>query len=268
MKALGLTGALGSFPAFTVWTRRFFDAIFPDTMLLDRLSFWEDALPRSGPLNMALDESMMEQATEPWLRIYQWSEPTVSIGFSQSLGVIPEAHRARPVVRRWTGGGVVVHDGDWTYTLAVPAAHPFGDQPAGESYRQIHEAMIAALAASGIADCLLQPVSTSDGMGVCFTEPARYDVVRNGQKIAGAAQRRSRAGFLHQGTVQPLKAPPGFAWNFARALAVEPMVIAQADAEGRLLDRARKLCAEKYHTESWLHERRSATGKSSADSAA
>lgn len=225
-------------------------------MLFDQLSFWEDTTPRSGPLNMALDEAMMEQASEPWLRIYQWSEPTVSIGFSQSLSAIPESNRAWPVVRRWTGGGVVVHDGDWTYTLAVPAAHPFGDRPAGESYRQIHEAMIAALAASGISDCLLQPVSTSDGMGVCFTEPARFDVVRNGQKIAGAAQRRSRAGFLHQGTVQPLQPPPEFAWKFARALAGKPVAIAQADVVKRMVERADALCSEKYGAESWLHDRR------------
>ncbi len=231
-------------------------------MLLDKLCFWEDALPRSGSLNMALDESMMEQASEPWLRIYQWSEPTVSIGFSQALGVIPESHRAWPVVRRWTGGGVVVHDGDWTYTLAIPTTHPFGDQPAGESYRQIHEAMIAAFAASGIADCLLQPVSTSDGMGVCFSEPARFDVVRNGKKIAGAAQRRSRAGYLHQGTLQHLQPPPGFACNFACALAHEPVSINQADADKALMDRAQILCSEKYRTESWLHERRSTLEKS------
>lgn len=231
-------------------------------MLLEKLCLWEDAVPRPGPLNMALDEAMMEQATEPWLRIYKWSVPTVSIGFSQALRVIPESKRAWPVVRRWTGGGVVVHDGDWTYTLAVPAGYPFGEQPAGESYRQIHEAMIAALAVSGITDCLLQPLSTSDGMGVCFTEPARYDVVRNGQKIAGAAQRRSRTGFLHQGTVQSLQPPPGFAWNFAGLLALEPTAITQTDAEKTLMGCAQILCAEKYGTESWLHDRRSGLGKS------
>ncbi|MEI6536315.1 MAG: hypothetical protein WCN98_13290 [Verrucomicrobiaceae bacterium] len=237
-------------------------------MLLEKLCIWDDTRPRSGPLNMALDEAMMEQAVEPWLRIYRWSEPTLSIGFSQTLKVIPESKRKWPVVRRWTGGGLVVHDGDWTYTLAVPANHPFGEQSAGGSYRQIHEAMIAALAASGIEDCLLQTVSTSDGMGVCFTEPARFDVVRNGQKIAGAAQRRSRVGFLHQGTVQPLQPPSGFAWNFARALALEPVVIAQVDAERRLLDRAQILCSEKYRTDSWLHERRAVTEKSSVIPAA
>lgn len=247
---------------------RILDSHFSATMLLDKLCFWEDTLTRSGPLNMALDESMMEMASNPWLRVYQWNEPTVSIGFSQSLDLIPESMRAWPVVRRWTGGGVVAHDGDWTYTLAVPAAHPFGAQAAGDSYRQIHEAIIEALALSGIADCALQPVSTSDGMGVCFTEPARYDVVRQGQKIAGAAQRRSRAGFLHQGTVQPLKPPVSFALNFARVLAGVVVVVTQADAERDLLERARTLCADKYDSDSWLHERRSALGKSTNVNAA
>ncbi len=227
-------------------------------MKLDTLRLWHDATPRSGALNMAFDEAMLDAAQEPWLRVYRWQVPTISIGFSQSLTVIPEARRNWPVVRRWTGGGVVEHDGDWTYTLAVPVDFPLCDQRAVETYRWIHEGMIAALAHLGIGGCSLQAESMSDGMGVCFEEPARFDVVHEGKKIAGAAQRRSsRSGFLHQGTIQPLKPPAEFELEFARALANKPTVVSQNDALKLLQERSEILAVEKYGAASWLEDRRS-----------
>jgi lipoyl(octanoyl) transferase len=227
-------------------------------MKLDTLRLWHDVTPRSGALNMAFDEAMLEAAAEPWLRVYHWERPTISIGFSQPLTLIPAERRGWPVVRRWTGGGVVEHDGDWTYTLAVPARLALGEQRAVETYRWIHEAMVAALEESGVAGCSLQPESTSDGMGVCFEEPARFDVVHEGRKIAGAAQRRARTGFLHQGTIQPLKPPAGFALAFARALARQPEEVNQDDALGVFAERASILAADKYGAASWLADRRAA----------
>ena len=153
--------------------------------LLANLCFWEDEIPRDGALNMALDEVMLESARVPWLRIYRWDAPTVSIGFSQPVTVVPDQFRKYPVVRRWTGGGVVVHDGDWTYTLAIPRQDGAGGLTPGQTYQWIHASMISALTDAGIGNCELQNVSTSDGMGVCFVEPARHDVVRQGRKIAG-----------------------------------------------------------------------------------
>src|SRR6188472_1399388 len=104
-------------------------------MKLESLRLWHDVTPRDGALNMAFDEAMLEVAQEPWLRVYHWREPTISFGFSQPPGAIPPQHRLWPAVRRWTGGGVVEHDGDWTYTLAVPACVSLGDQSAGDTYR-------------------------------------------------------------------------------------------------------------------------------------
>lgn len=228
-------------------------------MKLGTLCLWHDVTPRIGALNMALDEAMLEAAQEPWLRVYHWRQRTISIGYSQPLDSIPEALRGWPVVRRWTGGGVVEHNGDWAYTLAVPARIALGDRRAVETYRWIHEAMIAALSESGIGGCSLQPESAGDGMGVCFEEPARFDVVHAGRKIAGAAQRRSKSGFLHQGTIQPLVPPVGFALAFARALAITPAVVNQEEAQHLLLRRAEILAAEKYGAASWLENRRALT---------
>ena len=224
-------------------------------MKLPRLTFWHDLTPRPGSLNMALDEAMLGAATDPWLRVYAWDRPTISIGFSQPLSAVPEAYQAWPVVRRWTGGGVVVHDSDWTYTLTAPRGHPLCEQPAPQTYHWIHEAMIAALEEAGITGSTLQPLSTSDGMGVCFVEPAKYDVVWQGQKIAGAGQRRTRAGFLHQGTLQPVQVPADFGSMFAKHLAEEVSVISQTDAWSLLMKEADLLTHQKYGAPSWLTER-------------
>jgi lipoyl(octanoyl) transferase len=224
-------------------------------MTLPALHLWHDTVPRSGPLNMALDEAMLLSAREPWMRIYQWQEPTISIGFSQELDRVQAEHREWPLVRRWTGGGVVVHDGDWTYTLAAPQGSSLCEMRATESYRLIHEAMVAALHESGIPGCLLQAESTSDGMGVCFVEPAKFDVVQRGQKIAGAAQRRAKAGFLHQGTVQPLQVPEGFGLAFARQLAHEVEIIPQSQAETALMAAAEDLVQRKYGSVEWTRHR-------------
>jgi len=222
---------------------------------LASLQLWHDTTPRSGSMNMALDEAMLLCAREPWLRVYHWSEPTISIGFSQELDRVQAEHRGWPLVRRWTGGGVVVHDGDWTYTLAAPQGSALCEMRATESYRLIHEAMVAALHESGIADCALQSESTSDGMGVCFVEPAKYDVVQRGQKIAGAAQRRAKAGFLHQGTVQPLKVPEDFGGALARQLANEVGMIPQFQAEAALMAVAEDLAQRKYGSAEWTQHR-------------
>src|SRR6188768_2961812 len=139
-------------------------------MKLESLRLWRDVTPRDGAWNMAFDEAMLRAAREPWLRVYEWREPTISIGFSQPLSAIPDARRHWPVVRRWTGGGVVEHDGDWTYTLAVPASLAVSEKRAADTYRWIHEAIIGAFGELGITGCSLQAQSTSDGIGVCFEE--------------------------------------------------------------------------------------------------
>jgi lipoate-protein ligase A len=224
-------------------------------MKLPRLIYWHDTAPRAGALNMSLDEAMLNQAADPWLRVYRWEQPSISIGFSQNVGAVPEPYQGWPIVRRWTGGGVVVHDGDWTYTLVAPRGHPLCEQPAPQTYHWIHEAMIAALEEAGIHGSTLQPLNTSDGMGVCFVEPAKYDVVYQGQKIAGAGQRRTRAGLLHQGTLQPVKVPENFGSLFARHLSESVAEFTQAEAESRLLAEAQNLAAYKYGAASWLSDR-------------
>jgi len=145
----------------------------------------------------------------------------------------------RPLIRRPTGGGIVPHDADWTYSLAFPPGHEWHSLKAEESYRRVHEWIQSAFAKldvitelapgckksipsfrssrreeapSSSAECgvrsaelnqsLLTSAATSVLPGQCFVGYEKFDLLWNGQKIAGAAQRRNKLGLLIQGSVQ------------------------------------------------------------------
>jgi lipoate-protein ligase A len=121
----------------------------------------------------------------------------------------------RPLVRRPTGGGVVPHDADWTYSLVFPAQHDWHRLKAAESYRRLHEWIGAAFARLDVP-AALAAASQKEIPGHCFAGPDKSDLLWRGRKIAGAAQRRTRAGLLIQGSVQPpLPALDRSAWESA-----------------------------------------------------
>jgi lipoate-protein ligase A len=105
------------------------------------------------------------------------------------------------LVRRPTGGGIVPHDSDWTYSLASPAGHEWYALKAIESYRRVHEWIRQAFAKLDLASELASSARKA-GAGECFSGHERFDVLWRGKKIAGAAQRRTRDGLLIQGSIQ------------------------------------------------------------------
>lgn len=165
------------------------------------LRLWVDPLRRSGPESMAVDEWLLETATAPLLRVYRWQGDWASVGY---FGKIAEAQAAIPRVswvRRWTGGGIVDHRADWTYTLVVPQAEPLASWRGSEIYRAIHAALADALVAEGIAARLCGG-DEETGAALCFENPVNHDLLGpDGRKLSGAGQRRSRQGLLHQGSV-------------------------------------------------------------------
>jgi lipoate-protein ligase A len=155
--------------------------------------------------NMALDEALLERASivgRPVLRFYGWREPAATFGYFQRFKEVAAWTHLRPLIRRPTGGGLVPHDRDWTYSLVFPPTHFWHRLPAVESYRRVHEGVHQAFASLGIKTELApSPLRLTPGQ--CFAGAERFDVVRDGAKIAGAAQRRNRQGLLIQGSVQP-----------------------------------------------------------------
>jgi lipoate-protein ligase A len=155
--------------------------------------------------NMALDEALLEampRMQKPALRFYGWTERAASFGYFQKFSEIERTTLLRPLVRRPTGGGLVPHDADWTYSLALPTSHDWYSTSAIESYRRIHEWIQAAFAELKVATELAACCRKS-APGQCFVGYEKSDVLWQGKKIAGAAQRRSKQGLLIQGSVQP-----------------------------------------------------------------
>jgi lipoate-protein ligase A len=155
--------------------------------------------------NMALDEALLESAAQigaPVLRFYGWTEPAATFGYFQKFSEVEAATKLRPLVRRPTGGGIVPHDADWTYSFVVPPNHDWHQLKAEGSYRRIHEWIQAAFAKLKIQTELATSAKKS-ALGQCFSGHEKFDLLRLGRKIAGAAQRRNKLGLLIQGSVQP-----------------------------------------------------------------
>lgn len=219
------------------------------TSLFDQLILHLDPTPHDGPWNMAADQAWLELSEVPVLRVYRWDEPTATIGYAQNLTKLGDALPPWPVVRRWTGGGVVLHENDFTYSVIVPAVHPWSQTNPLDSYRVIHESLAKALddgsRLAGMDDLIENPF--------CFVAPALHDVIRDKVKVAGAGQRRGKLGVLHQGSVQQLQLQEDFWPRWAAQLATNVLVKHEMNAS--MLERAKELTQKRYSLASWLNER-------------
>lgn len=216
------------------------------------LSLILDTEPHPAALNMAIDQTILETTTVPVLRVYQWDRPSISIGYSHDYMALQSSLPGWPVVRRWTGGGVVWHQQDSTYSLTVPACDPWSQTRPVESYRQVHGSLAQTLNEAGEGPCTLVGEEDRKEGALCFEAPALFDIARRGLKIAGAGQRRSRLGMLHQGSLKVVPDEAFWsAWAARLALKVETRRHLPSDLETK----AHGLVQTRYGTEEWLLRR-------------
>lgn len=163
---------------------------------------------------MALDEVLLDAVADgrssPVLRLYRWQPATVTLGYGQSLGRdvdIKACHEAGlDIVRRVTGGRAVLHQDEVTYAVIAPVHEGRFQGTVLDCYRVIAEVLRETVSAFGV-DAELVPgsrtVSSAEGGGraVCFTAPSQYELVVDGRKIAGSAQRRVGRTFLQHGSL-------------------------------------------------------------------
>ncbi len=155
--------------------------------------------------NMALDEALLEAMPRlqmPVLRFYSWTEPAATFGYFQKFSEVAQTTHLRPLIRRPTGGGIVPHEADWTYSAVFPAGHEWHSLKAEESYRRIHDWLRLAFSELGV-ETELAPCCKKTLPGQCFVGHEKSDLLWRDTKIAGAAQRRNKLGLLIQGSVQP-----------------------------------------------------------------
>ena len=215
-----------------------------------------DATPRSAAMNMAIDEALLECAKIPSIRFYRWTSPALSFGYFGKFVDVATYATQRDVVRRWTGGGIVFHGDDLTYSVVIPAHHVVFSESSMSIYEKIHRSLRNALAADGeraeLASVADAAVSDCGYNGACFANPVHADVMVNGRKVAGAAQRRARAGLLHQGSIQYVDLANGLAERFARELCD---VFYERSLSEAVVERARQIAEQKYGTAAWLRRR-------------
>lgn len=178
----------------------------------------------SPAANMAEDILLLESLSAVTLRPYGWAFPCMTFGYSQCWAFAQTQAEGLPLVRRPTGGGVVDHRNDFTYSLLLPTAHPLSRAKASESYRFVHEALAEALGDQAESVPCVGKAQRS-APTVCFQRPEVFDLVVPGthEKLAGAAQKRNRHGLLLQGSVNKKRAPRvaevNFVQHFANILA-------------------------------------------------
>ncbi len=229
--------------------------------LFGRLEVIDDEQPLGAALNMATDEALLEGlAGVPLLRIYGWQRAAVSFGYFDEVAPVRLAYPGREWVRRWTGGGIVEHGLDFTYSLLVPRTHALTTWRAEESYRFLHGMVALAIAAaspaiSGIEEHQPSSMATAPASRACFVNPVRHDLLLAGHKIAGAAQRRTRRGWLHQGSIRL----PGETADLYRRLrrtlpAALGAAIQRRSTRPEEAAAARQLVRSKYGNDAWTNK--------------
>src|SRR5450755_1444903 len=163
------------------------------------LEVYHDGTPRSAAMNMAIDEVLLESAKIPSLRFYRWDHAALSFGYFGRYADVAPHQSERDLVRRWTGGGVVLHGEDLTYSLVIPAHDSSFANSSMSIYAAVHEEIRRALVASGkraelatvarlsrVVDtgtAVSDPPEAGYNAGHCFANPVRADVLVNGQKV-------------------------------------------------------------------------------------
>lgn len=171
----------------------------------------------SAEENMRFDEKLLDELTLPTLHLYQWDHLAATYGYfirpEKHLDLKKAASHGLDLARRPTGGGIVFHIWDMAFSFLLPSSHPAFSQNTLENYRFVNQAVLEAMESFLQTPAELIPQNApslgADCQNFCMAKPTQYDVVHKGMKIAGAAQRKKRQGYLHQGTIALAK--PDFA---------------------------------------------------------
>src|SRR5215813_15009221 len=169
---------------------------------------------RDGTSNMSIDAALLEEieaSPEPRtvVRFYGWETPTISLGRNQKIERAVDAGYCHAngidIVHRPTGGRAVLHDDELTYAVISNDTEAFGDTIYG-NYKRVSEALCLGYKRLGVPAVLSpmthkSPIMEDGGDPPCFVSPSRYELLVNGRKIVGSAQRRVSRSFLQHGSM-------------------------------------------------------------------
>jgi len=173
----------------------------------------EDGL-HDGHMNMRIDKAIAHACGKglipPTLRFYGWSPPAVSIGYSQrperDIDLNYCEKHGIDIVQRPTGGRAVLHDHELTYSITFQEENQVIPGHLQGSFKVIGESLIRGLAYLGIDAQLVdgrrnrlnRPCNREPA---CFSSHSPYEILTNGKKIIGSAQRRFKGVILQHGSI-------------------------------------------------------------------
>ena len=155
-------------------------------------------IPRSGTFNMAADQFLLDKCrdyAEPVFRLYDWECPTLSLGKNEKVDSLIDLQECQnlsiPVVRRMTGGKAVLHGFDLTYSIVAGVQE--SQFPGGilGNYQFLARGFKHFFQKLGLNPVLLKKLVQKNNTEphICFSEPSSYEILVEGRKIIGSAQR-------------------------------------------------------------------------------
>jgi len=162
---------------------------------------------------MAADQYLLSRCVKEdtvFVRFYTWIRPSITIGYSQKAHelLLPDKLTENNTVwiRRPTGGRAVLHQGDLTYSCIFARDTEFFGNSVKESYAAITKCLINGLDRVGIKcsthDSYDEMAAVKRQVKLpCFLAPNRDEVMVNGRKLIGSAQKRTLCGVLQHGSL-------------------------------------------------------------------
>jgi len=203
----------------------------------DHTAVWRliDTGPLSGVENMAIGEVLLlffdPASSRPVLRLYGWQPAALSLGRFQKAADDLDLERCRAdqlsVVRRITGGGAIYHRDELTYSIICSPQQIPPAASVKDSFRVLTSFLLGVYRAFGLqADYAVDLAPAGSRLGertpLCFAGTESYDIMVNGRKLGGNAQRRSRGVIFQHGSI-PLhnRVQQGLQYLKAKPLGVE-----------------------------------------------
>lgn len=168
----------------------------------------ETTLPSPADVIMQKDAHLLNELQAPVLHFYEWEKEAATYGcFTRPEKLLNmDAVKALnlDLAKRPTGGGIVFHISDLAFSVLIPENHPQFSINTLENYALINEQVAEAIKELNINPILLpqEPTALDESCRFfCMAKPTKYDLMVQGKKMGGASQRRTKKGFLHQGTI-------------------------------------------------------------------
>lgn len=169
---------------------------------------------------MAKDAELLQSLpsfSQPILHVYEWAVECLTYGYFtnpyQYLSCSALEDYGVELAQRPTGGGIIFHLTDFAFSALVPASHPAYSLNVLDNYAFMNHLVIQLLAQTFVSTSQLELLVKEPTCvdlacrSFCMAKPTQYDVILGGKKVGGAAQRRTKWGFLHQGSLS-LALPP------------------------------------------------------------